>query len=267
MRFKDKLYIARKNIKRKSSKKQFIALITISSLIVIIAFSFTRTLTSYLYDGVMQDISYRSFFVTYDFDNDIGYDNMIARIKQSKYVSDAFVDNSSMVLVHSNTFNKTTDDMVTLYAVSETNLPNIAMGRAFVSENEIVCPRWFYPSSNLEESSNLSRDELINMEEYLNKEIEIYYNVVKWEDDMTLVVQDTIVEPLTVVGIYENNASLIDENICYGKLDLLEKIYEDQSQYSDNSGYSSIKVVATSVADIDLLKEDLAKMGIILQIL
>ena len=83
------------------------------------------------------------------------------------------------------------------------------------------------------------------MNKYLNKNIDIYYYTYN-NDESKNVNYDT----LKIVGIYDNNTNIIDENICYAHKNLIEKIYnKSYENYNQDNITPSIFIRVDNIND------------------
>ena len=95
------------------------------------------------------------------------------------------------------------------------------------------------------------------MNKYLNKNIDIYYYTYN-NDESKNVNYDT----LKIVGIYDNNTNIIDENICYAHKNLIEKIYnKSYENYNQDNITPSIFIRVDNIKNIDFVKEKLNDLG------
>ena len=97
------LYFLKSSKNDKSIYKKVIIL-SIAMILLIIVFSFTKSMNMYIENGIKQDLSYKTLYIDPNFNtNSI---SLINKIKEIKHVSDAFIDNYSDITVYSNDFIK-----------------------------------------------------------------------------------------------------------------------------------------------------------------
>ena len=217
-----------KSFKNDKSIYKKVIILSIAIILLIIVFSFTKSMNMYIENGIKQDLSYKTLYIDPDFNtNSI---SLINKIKEIKHVSDAFIDNYSDITVYSNDFIK--NGSIQLVRYSENDSINYISFNGVNLENQIICPKNFYPKNNID---NINKKDIIKMNKYLNKNIDIYYYTYN-NDESKNVNYDT----LKIVGIYDNNTNIIDENICYAHKNLIEKIVKEKL---NDLGYESSSLV------------------------
>lgn len=109
-----------------------------------------------------------------------------------------------------------------LYAANNKTLPKIVKGTNFpdYENNYIICPENFYPNDM--NYSNLTKDKFINIESLLNKKIIFEYQ--NFDTNKKLNVE------YTLIGIYENSSTVMDEGICFVTEKSLFDIYIKQRE-------------------------------------
>ena len=243
------LYFLKSSKNDKSIYKKVIIL-SIAMILLIIVFSFTKSMNMYIENGIKQDLSYKTLYIDPNFNtNSI---SLINKIKEIKHVSDAFIDNYSDITVYSNDFIK--NGSIQLVRYFENDSINYISYNDVNLESQIICPKNFYPKSNID---NINKKDIIKMNKYLNKNIDIYYYTYN-NDESKNVNYDT----LKIVGIYDNNTNIIDENICYAHKNLIEKIYnKSYENYNQDNITSSIFIRVDDIKNIDFVKEKLNDLG------
>ena len=89
-----------KSFKNDKSIYKKVIILSIAIILLIIVFSFTKSMNMYIENGIKQDLSYKTLYIDPDFNtNSI---SLINKIKEIKHVSDAFIDNYSDITVYSN---------------------------------------------------------------------------------------------------------------------------------------------------------------------
>ena len=109
-----------------------------------------------------------------------------------------------------------------LYAANNKTLPKIVKGTNFpdYENNYIICPENFYPNDM--NYSNLTKDKFINIESLLNQKIIFEYQ--NFDTNKKLNVE------YTLIGIYENSSTVMDEGICFVTEKSLFDIYIKQRE-------------------------------------
>ena len=77
-----------KSFKNDKSIYKKVIILSIAIILLIIVFSFTKSMNMYIENGIKQDLSYKTLYIDTDFNtNSI---SLINKIKEIKHVSDAF---------------------------------------------------------------------------------------------------------------------------------------------------------------------------------
>ena len=245
-------YLATKNVFNTKTTIKKILLLGFSIFLLIFIFSFKSSMLTYINEGIKKNLDYKSLSVDQDFDTNTK--KIIESFKKIKHVNDAFLDNYNLMVVYTNTFSHS--GSFYLKSINKKDSPNLIKGNFFSDENEIICPQNFYPNDNLE-GNIINYKYLIKMNNYINKDIDISYNI--YNHDETFIKKDA---KLLISGIYENNSSYIDENICYCSLNLIKKIYDESyKNINQENVLSSIIVRVDNTENIDYVKSEITNLG------
>lgn len=255
MRLKYRFYLARKNISKNKNNVLIISLSVMSFLLIVLSLSFSKTLNLYLVDGIMNDISYRTFFISQNIDTETE-EEVISKLKNIDHIIDVFPDREGSFMLNLSRLDNTPMlGRFYIYGGSELSMPEVSQGRTIKKETEIICPRIFFPDDNLENNPSLKNRQLIRMKAHLNSVFTTNYNI--YIDDENY---ETKTLELPVVGIYDNNPSYIDENICYASRSLVSKIFLDSYKNIDLSGQiDSILIQIDDVKNIDKVKKSVSE--------
>ena len=230
-------------------------IIIISTLLVVISFSFKKSMDYYIDNGIKKDISYRTLFVDQNMDEDL--DLTIRNIQKIQNVANVTIDNYHHFSFEMN--NLDTDNINgSFFIMSGTSktIPIVSVGKIFSGEYEIVCPKIFYPSDDIT-SENIKNTDLIDMNKYINKYVKGGYYKFIDEDNA-----EFINVKLKIVGLYDNNPSYIDENICYTSNNVIKKMFDDSYENIDFSNQlDSIIVQTDDYNNNDNVINELEKLG------
>ena len=122
--------------------------------------------------------------------------------------------------------NKQNSLILALLNIANNNtLPILTKGQNFVDdkENYLICPEILYPNSSLndsDEAKKISSKSGIRMEEYLNKTITFEEEVLNEENEIMISTIDA-----KIIGLYKVNKYEINDNICYGNINLRKETY------------------------------------------
>ncbi len=129
------------------------------------------------------------------------------------------------------------DGLIWINIANNNTLPILTKGQNFVDdkENYLICPEILYPNStinNSKESKRIPNKSGINMEKYLNKTILFEEEVLNEENEIAI---STI--EAKIIGLYKVNKYEINDNICYGNINLRKETY---NKYYENADKESI---------------------------
>ncbi len=241
-----------------TSKTNRLLMLKISLILIILIGFFTlkSTMQNYIVNGIEKNISYRTFFVLRD-DAQISEEDAIKDLKKVNHVLEVFSDSRHFTALNIDENNIKGDFF--LYGASKNTMPEITKGRMFKDKYEIVCPSNFFPSTYIEGEENLSKDSLINMKKKIGDSLKVNYSKILSEDGEDIDLEQRYLQ-LKVVGIYDNNSTMIDENICYGSYDLVGMINDDTYENADlSSQINSIMVQIDNIENINNVTEDISQ--------
>lgn len=242
MNYKSVLWFSRKS--GNNSRKKIVIPIILCSIIVISIFSFNQSIMRYLYDGIMKGFNYNYYFITYT-DSGDSREKVIENLKQMDHIDDVFIDDYQLYSLY---LNKIANNSVngSFYLVGTTNE---YLSKAFdlnvnLNNNEVICPRAFYPSDNIEGNRFISAKNIISMDNMINQNINAYY--YRYIDDYNSEKQEI---NLKLINTYSNNENLIDENICYASRDVIKHIFDDAYKNIDLSNQTGSIIISIDKQD------------------
>lgn len=255
MNIKYSWYLSKKNVAKNKNNIFIITLLTICFLLIVLSFSFVKTLDNYLVKGIMNDISYKTLFVGPKPDVETE-EELISKLKKIEHVIDVFPDReNSYVLSLSKLGKENVIGSFFIVGISDENMIEVSHGRKISNENEIICPNIFYPNDDLESKTTLKPNEFFQMQRYLGEKVLSNYFV--YIDDEN---RDIRSLELSIVGTYSNNPSYIDENICYASRTLIRKIFDEAYQHIDLSQQlDSIIVRVDDIKNINRVIREIEK--------
>lgn len=242
MNYKSILWFSKKS--GNYSRKKIVIPIVLCSIIVVSIFSFNQSIMHYLYDGIMKSFNYNYYFITYT-DSGDSRETVMENLKQMDHVVDVFEDDYQMYSLY---LEKIANNNVngSFYLVGTTNE---YISKAFnlnvnLKNNNIICPRAFYPNDNIEGNRFISAKNIISMDNMVNQNIDAYYyryiNDYDYEKQMI---------KLKVIDTYSNNDSLIDENICYASRNVIKNIFDDAYKNLDLSNQTGSIIISIDNQD------------------
>ena len=230
MKIKDYLSLGFKNIKLyKLQSIIFVIVLTIMLLLGNVFLNFSYTVNTY-YDNIAKySINARrgTIHKHYLVNNKIEfapYDEVINSVLTYDHV--IYAANSSYNVVITNIdldVIKDKDNLLYLYPYMKTYPEKLIYGRGVEKDNEIICPRYLGKTSPIK-----TKDDLIDMKDYLDKEIPFsFYKIVFQDKNHTNSIKLDKIN-FKLVGIFENTPIDYDSyRICYIDSNLAEKLYEE----------------------------------------
>lgn len=142
-------------------------------------------------------------------------------LEKQKHVVGVYSLISRMNGLHSDEFkSKNISGGIEVYASTNNALPPLIKGSKFPKGkgNYMICPADFYPNDG--NYNKLVRNDFVNINQYLNKNIKFYYNDLETGEKQEITYK--------IIGIYKNNPTSIDEGVCFVNEDSLKEIYLNQ---------------------------------------
>ena len=230
MKIKDYLLLGFRNIRLyKLQSIIFVIVLTIMLLLGNVFLNFSYTVNTY-YDNVAKySINARrgTIHKHYLVNNKIEfapYDEVINSVLTYDHV--IYAANSSYNVVITNIdldVIKDKDNLLYLYPYMKTYPEKLTYGRGVESDNEIICPRYIGKTDHIE-----TKDDLIDMKDYLDKEIPFsFYKIVFQDKNHTNSIKLDKIN-FKLVGIFENTPIDYESyRRCYIDSNLVEKLYEE----------------------------------------
>ena len=230
MKLKDYLLLGFKNIKLyKLQSIIFVIVLTSMLLLGNVFLNVSYTVNTY-YDNIAKySINARrgTIHKHYLVNNKIEfapYDEVINSVLTYDHV--IYASNSSYNVVNTNIDLEGAinyDETIYLYPYMKTYPEKLIYGKGVESDSEIICPRYLGVTNSIK-----TKDDLIDMKDYLNKEIPFsFYKIVFQDKNHTNNIKLDKIN-FKLVGIFENNPFDNDSySRCYIDSNLAEKLYEE----------------------------------------
>ena len=230
MKIKDYLLLGFRNIRLyKLQSIIFVIVLTIMLLLGNVFLNFSYTVNTY-YDNIAKySINARrgTIHKHYLVNNKIEfapYDEVINSVLTYDHV--IYASNSSYNVVNTNIDLEGAinyDETIYLYPYMKTYPEKLIYGKGVESDSEIICPRYLGVTNSIK-----TKDDLIDMKDYLNKEIPFsFYKIVFQDKNHTNNIKLDKIN-FKLVGIFENNPFDNDSySRCYIDSNLAEKLYEE----------------------------------------
>ena len=195
----------------------------------------------------------------------------------SDIVSD-LIDREHVVIVYNQDYNMATGYLnivnkkiyVNIKPLNNIYSPKIISGRKVNNSNEMICPK--YLAKNISDLTTIS--DVINMKDYVNKELNLSYKKEIFRDLYTI---DTIKEysrKIKIVGLYDDGYSTGMFYDCYMLDETLKEIVEEERIVYSDEYLSQVKVeengLSTSVVvdkleNVDTVSKQLKEDGYIVE--
>lgn len=211
----------------KNSKKNII-IFSFLFLLIICCFSFFNIVYSYVDRVINKNIDYRTLNITPE-DNDFD----INELKNISHVENVFSSFNYSTSVYVEDFS-----YGGIFLKAYTDSIALSKGDYIQEDNDIICPSKLIASLDVETDFSLNSDDYIYTKEYLNKEINAFYEIYGYDEDLPYVKERKELK-LNVVGIYNDDIILSNSNVCFASSSLIEKLNDDKESYEDDDVVSS----------------------------
>lgn len=222
-----KFFAKLKPIFRKKSTILIFSLMGIVMALTILIQTYNKSVYNGFYGPIKENIDVNTFSVAKTYDEKIPFnefkENMQNELASIPHVIGVFHGTSRINGGTAKKFakNESINGRIEFFAGNNQTLPQILQGTNFPDEDGfyMVCPKNFIPGSY--SISEYSRFDMVNLEEYLGKEIS--FNYYDFDD-----VPEELEIKIKLVGISKNNSSMNDENKCYVTESTLKEMHYNQ---------------------------------------
>ncbi len=265
MHISDYIFIAKSNLsRRKKSVFTNSMLIVISMLVLILSLSFTSSLKVVMNRAIIKNISYRTISITSDAEKSA--DEIIDEIQELNYVEKVIkeLDYSTGASVFT-IDNEKIYGYISLIGANRNIQPNVIIGRNIDKDENNVCiiPKEFYPYNIL---NGYNKSKVIDGESLIGKTIEIDYNSYYYKPFET-VTKNTFKKGFTVIGVYDSEDSVSNNNECYISFDDVHDIYTTSDNDSEIVGNhimikpNSVYAIIDNSLNMENAINDIQKLG------
>ncbi len=246
--------IIKKSLK---DKKNYISIviITLSILLITVAFSFYKMCSNY-YKETSKTLQYRTLYIHGHENGWSVYNKKNDRIKDINHIADYYYNNETREGFGLEKIgdSKYTGDILIRGIGDNVNI-NVVEGKRDISNDEIICPTIL--SADIME--NLAKD----------KSLIIKYNVgdlvVGHIDQYDTNLKKVNAQKINfkIVGKYLEHNTDAGFNVCYGTHNAVTNLYEIRTQYEKDftSDNSAISVIVDSQKNIDSVINEITKLG------
>lgn len=235
-------------------KKNIISVVLISFMfaLVLLCFSFKKSLNNYWNDSVGKLVDYRTYIVKfnkekYDVNSAIEklktYNHVVETFDESSYLISMKLNDSNIVFENSSIFLiGTISNPIKL--INGSNLDSVSP-----NENPIICAKQFYPFfEDAQEKYSVSKS--IDITDKLGENIN--FSFITSEE----------VEKFKIVGLYDAKANHTEGNVCYTTLDVVRKLnkkYQFDVFPDTNEDINYVYMVIDNINNEELVINEIKK--------
>lgn len=265
MRIRDYIFIAKSNLsRRKKSVFTNSILIVVSMLVLILSLSFTSSLKTVMNRAILKNIFYRTIAITSNSEKSVDkiieeiqeLNNVEKVVKESDYSTGAsyFKIDSEKIYGY-----------ISLIGANNDIQPNVVVGRNIKKNEKNVCiiPKDFYPYDRLD---NYDKNKVIDGESLIGKTIEIEYNSYYYKPVET-VTKNTYNKVFNVIGVYDSEDMVSNNNECYISFDDVHEIYTTSDDDSEVIGNhimvkpNSVYAIIDNPLNMENVIKDIQNLG------
>ena len=233
MNVTDKIALAFKYIlNKKISSLFFLFFIIILLFAGHISINISYNFNKYIKDFINKDMAGRTLFVS-----EIPYSTKPElEIMDHKHIIYTYNPTDLYLIAKTSISDKNNTLNIAIKPIMKGYYPNLISGKIATKENEIICPKYL--------TNGTTKEELIDISKYLDKEINISYDKIIREDIDTIRILKTFKKDITITGIYTNAISHDSYTECYMDAKYLKTLVEESKEE-----YSNLFKETTTVTD------------------
>lgn len=244
------------------SKKNIVNTIIISVLICLIFILINSYVTvhNYLDNDINKGYNNRTLSVNKSLENASINDvkQIEKEIQSINHVQSSFLDLYATQGATISEFSGLKSSGIEFTAANNDSLLKIVKGKKFPNDDGyyMICPINFYPNFNYNEFKNLTSKDKFQLNKKIDKEFTV--NVEDW------VTKTTSSFKVKLIGLYQNQANQIDENMCFVSRNVNEKIaftYFGNDKTWSLDQYSSFITVVDDINNLDKVSNQLTQLG------
>lgn len=244
-----------KFIKKQDKNKSTVVILVLLSLIVFVAFSFSKTINYYVKKSVSGEFDYNYYFggLFEATDNYPDLRESMDKLKKIKYVKDVFSTSESEYIVGVNKLgDKKMDGYVRLVGQTEEDLKRMSNNN-YKDKYSIICHENYYPNIDADTNIWVMRNKFISMKKYKGSVMNISYAHLKTHEKFT--------DNLNIVEVLKNDKVQIDENVCFASRELLWDIYQKEFDGVNDDDFWEDFFVDYDLEHYDEVESEFNKLG------
>lgn len=243
-----------------------IFIISISCLLILIAYTLFDTLNIYISNNINKNIEYRTVFVKYN-PSISSIEEVISDTEKIEHVDKVFRQEDYQVYVTVEDFiTSKTDGNIRINAGDYNVFPVVVFGGKIENneDNLIICPLKLIADSGVEGRKDLYEEDYIDMRQYLNKELNLTYYSYDYSTEIPTrnIKYD---DKYKLIGLYDSNNILANENVCYISYNKVHDINKLVYQQVYNNFYTELYYHPLAIVDdsnnVDSVISDLSALG------
>ena len=254
IKIKNIYFIGFKNFIKDKLNIFSIVIMALTFALLILSFSFQKSLNNYWNESVKKLVDYRTYLVAYS--NKYSKEEAIEKLKNYDHVIDVF-DMSSYLIsmkVKDEDIVKNKDNGI--FLIGTTSEPiKLSSGNNlnYIDENEypIICSEDFYPFSE-KSQKDYTISNSINIKNKLGSELNLSF------------IDSEEIEKFKIVGLYNAKENHTIGNVCYTSYNVVKKMndkYQKEVFSSNNTKSNFIYMIIDNVENEDLVKKEINNEG------
>lgn len=238
-------------------KKHIISIVLISVIfaLVILCFSFRKSLNDYWNSSVEKLVDYRTYVVNFD-EQKYNVETAIEKAKTYTHVVEAFDESSYLISMKVNDKNIVSSDDNGIFLVGTISDPiKLVAGENLDSvpekDNPIICAKQFYPFVEFEQRDYIT-SKSVDISNLLNKNISLSFVSSEEKNNFR------------VVGLYDAKENHTEGNVCYANLSTIKKLnekYQHDIYFEENSDRNYIFIVIDNIKNENAVLNELNEEG------
>ena len=243
----------KKFIRNKKNIKNIIIISLMFSLIIL-CFSFKESLNNYWKDSVKKLVDYRTYIVNFD-KSKYTPEEAIMQLKSYDHVIEAFDESSYLISMKvQDDDNVPSDNSILLVGTIPEPIKIVEgnnLNDTSINEFPIICAKQFYPFIENEQKDYIT-----------SKSIDITDKIGTTLNLSFIMSEER--EKFKIVGLYDAKQNHTEGNVCYTRLDVVNKLnkkYQSEIFSSTNSELDYVYMVIDDIANEEIVSNEIGNEG------